>query len=189
MNPDELKAQSSVNLLRMFALILAELRSRDLVRSTNNPVADLAERVAAHALRLTLVGRSNAGHDGVDADGKRYQIKSRRITRHNKSRQMGFIRNLSNRPFDHLIGILFDEQFRIVRACGLPFDLVNERAVFVKHVNAHRIHLRDSIWDEPRSRDLTDEMRAAAIVLGCGLSIADVESIASSPMRSSQYTR
>jgi hypothetical protein len=38
-------------------------------------------------IRTVLEGHSTSGHHAKDGDGQRYQIESRRITRHSKSRQ------------------------------------------------------------------------------------------------------
>ena len=168
MNADELKSLPSGRLLRLSALIVEELRCRQLVRSSNNPVADFAELLAARALGLTLVGKSNSGHDAIDADGARYQVKGRRITSHNASRQLSFIRGLPEKPFDFIVGILFDADFSVKRACLIPFDVVQRCAVFVPKVNGHRFLLRDDVWREETVRDLTKEVVNAACGVGCG---------------------
>lgn len=124
MDLNTLKDQPADLLLRLFAETLEELRRRDLVRSSNNPVADYAERIAAHALTQRLIGKSGSGHDGEDASGKRYQVKGRRVTVHNASRQLSFIRNLDAKPFDYLVGIIFNAEFRVHRACIVPFEVV-----------------------------------------------------------------
>lgn len=157
-----LRVQPADLLLRLFAETLEELRRRDLVRSSNNPVADYAEKIAAHGLSLRLIGKSGAGHDGEDASGQRYQIKGRRVTPHNDSRQLSFMRNLNSKPFDFLVGIIFDAEFRVHRACIVPFEVVQTRAGFSKHVNAHRLLLRDEVWGVAGVRDVTAEMTRAA---------------------------
>lgn len=162
MDISTLKDQPADVLLRLFAETIEELRRRKIVRSSNNPVADYAESIAAHALQLKLVGKSGAGHDGEDASGGRYQIKSRRITPHNSSRQLSFMRNLDTRPFDYLVGIIFDAEFRIYRACVVPFDVVQKLSAFSKHVNAHRLLLRDEVWSLPGVRDVSAEMTSSA---------------------------
>ena len=43
------------------------------------------------------------GYDAVDAAGCRYQIKARRLTPQNKSRQLGVVRKLEQTEFDYLI--------------------------------------------------------------------------------------
>jgi len=162
MDLNTLRDQPADQLLRLFAETVEELRRRNLVRSSNNPVADYAEKIAAHALGLRLIGQSGAGHDGVDDAGNRYQIKGRRVTLHNNSRQLSCIRNLDAKPFDHLVGFIFDTEFRVSRSCVIPFDVVSSRARFSKHVNGHLLLLRDEIWSIPSVRDVTAEMTKAA---------------------------
>ncbi|WP_219852944.1 hypothetical protein [Stutzerimonas stutzeri] len=57
------------------------------------------------ALNLTLAKNSAAGHDAKSSDGKKIQIKGRRITASNRSRQLGVIRNLDKNDFDELIAV------------------------------------------------------------------------------------
>jgi hypothetical protein len=54
----------------------------------------------------TRENNSAAGHDATDGADTRYQVKGRRLTRHNASRQMSAIRNLDQTPFDQLAGVL-----------------------------------------------------------------------------------
>ena len=162
MDLNALRSQPADVLLRLYGATLEELRRREIVRSSNNPVADYAEKIAAHGLGLTLVGKSGAGHDGEDAQGKRYQIKGRRMTPQSKSRELSALRRLDERPFDFLVGIIFDAEFRIHRACVVPVAVVQARAAFSKHVNAHRLLLRDDVWGVSGVRDVTAEMTKAA---------------------------
>lgn len=107
-----------------------------------------------------MQNNSSAGIDATDANGIRYQIKCRRITARNPSRQLSFIRNLPSGPFDILAGVLLDQNFKVLRAAIVPFEIVLEKSVYVKHVNAWRMILRDSIWDIPGVLDATDKLRA-----------------------------
>ena len=84
--------ENAQSLLRAYCEILRELRKRNLIRSANNPVADIAETLVALALKLKLVEGSTAGYDAIDSAGTRYEIKGRRVTRENKSRQLSFLR-------------------------------------------------------------------------------------------------
>ena len=102
------------DLLLTYASLMEELRSRGMVRSSNNPVADLTEFLVAKALGLALEGRSAAGHDATDSSGVRYQIKGRRPTEHNRSVQLGIMRNLSARPFDVLAAVIYSPTFSVL---------------------------------------------------------------------------
>src|SRR4051794_198447 len=113
-----LRSAKPEDLLALFARIVDELRSQGVVRSTNNPVADYSECLTARAFGLTLVANSSIGYDAISDDDVRYQVKARRLTLRNRSRQLGFIRGLEKEedPFDVLVGILFNADFSILRA-------------------------------------------------------------------------
>ncbi len=79
-------------LLSAYGAILDELRRREVVRSANSPLSDYAEVLFCRAFGWTRENNSAAGHDATDGAGTRYQVKGRRLTRHNASRQMSAIR-------------------------------------------------------------------------------------------------
>jgi hypothetical protein len=150
---------STAELLANFSRILQELRRRGISRSSNNPVADYSEWLAARVLSLELVTKSTAGYDAVDRAGNRYEIKGRRFTRQNRPTQLSAIRGLPEHHFDFLVVLLVAEDFTIMRASVIPFDVVKSHAVNRKHVNAWILYLRDDLWHEPGVRDVTEEAR------------------------------
>ena len=142
-------------LLRLYAEILEELRGRGVTRSTNNPVADYTEYVVAKSLKLTRTANSERGHDAVDAQGHRYQIKGRRITARNPSTELSAIRNLPQRPFDLLVAVVYRADFTIDYAGIVPHEVVSELAKYVQHANAYRFLMKRSVLDDPRVTDVT----------------------------------
>jgi hypothetical protein len=148
-------------LLRLHGDILEELRRRAVLRSSNSPSGDYGELLFSRAFGWELRNNSSSGFDAIDADGVRYQIKCRRLTPANPSRQLSFIRKLPERPFDILAGVLLDASYRVVRAALVPVGVVQERAAYVAHVNAWRLLLRDSIWSIPGVRDVTAQLAVA----------------------------
>lgn len=158
----DLKQANTRELLSLFAKVLEELRERQVVRSGNNPVADYSESLVVRALGLRRLGGSNKGCDAVnDGDGTRYEIKGRRITKHNPSTQLSVIRELDSCHFNYLVGVLFDEDFSVSRACCVPWDVVHECAVHRNHVNGWIMHLTPSVWERSGVRDITQEMKTA----------------------------
>lgn len=151
---------STAGLLADFSRIIQELRRRGITRSSNNPVADYSEWLAAKALSLRLVTKSTTGYDAIDQAGKRYEIKGRRLTRHNRPTQLSAIRGLPGHHFDLLVTMLFAEDFAVVKASVIPFDVVSSHAVYRKHVNGWILYLRDRLWQDPTVRDITDRVRA-----------------------------
>jgi hypothetical protein len=162
----EISGLSVIELLRTHCGVLDELRRREVVRSANNPVSDFAEFLFCRAYpQWTRENNSASGHDAVDPQGVRYQIKARRLHRHNKSRQLSAIRNLPARPFEYLAGVLFDESFGIYRAAIIPLAVVEERAKRSEHTNSWRFLLRDDVWDVPGVEDVTARVRQVAETL------------------------
>jgi len=153
------------DLLSGYGAILDELRRREIVRSSNNPLSDYAELLFCKAFGWSRERNSAAGHDAVDSTGIRYQVKGRRLTRHNLSRQMSAIRNLNKTPFDQLAGVLVDENFQVIRAALVPIAVVSAESVHVTHTNSWKFLLRDNVWNLPDVRDVTDELRAVALTI------------------------
>jgi hypothetical protein len=154
--------KSTAELLKMSAGILRELQRRRIIDSANNPVADIAERIVIDALGLVGARKSAKGYDATDMlSGDRYEIKARRLTPRNPSRQLSFIRGLGQGNFTYLAGVLFTEDYQILRACVIPRTVVEKFAKFVPHVNGWRLILRESIWEEPGVLDITERLTAA----------------------------
>jgi len=159
----DLASPSNRELLKLYTELMTELRSRGIVRTSNGPGADVAEGLVAKALSLTLNAASTAGYDGIDPNGRKIEVKCRRLTRHNDSRQLSAIRNLESAHFDLLAGVLFNEDFSVMKAALIPFQVVKDQSVFVKHTNGWKFVLRDSIWALPGVEDITDQLKAVEI--------------------------
>jgi hypothetical protein len=157
----DVRAATVQELLAAYAAILDELRQREIVRSSNSPVCDYAELLFCVAFGWNRERNSSAGYDATDKKGIRYQIKARRLTRHNRSRQLSAIRRIDSAPFDQLAGVLFDEAFQVIRAGIMPLSVVHANSKYVSHSNSWRFLLRDEIWEIPGVRDVTSELRAA----------------------------
>ena len=158
----DLARLTSVELLTFQARIADELRSRGIARTSNNVTGDLAEYLFCLAFGWAPAANSNAHIDAIDKGGARYQIKGRRITRHNASRQLGALRDLAGQHFDFLAAVLFAEDYRVMRAAIVPRAVVKERAAFVKRTNSHKFFLRDDVWSAAGVRDVTRELTDAA---------------------------
>ena len=150
-------------LLALHAQVSDALRARGITRSSNNPAGDLAEYLFCKAFSWTQADNSKAHIDALGADGTRYQIKGRRITRYNRSRQLSAIRDLGGAHFDFLACVLFSEDYSIRRAAIIPCSVAVARATFQKHTNSHKFLLRDDVWEVPGVRDVTAEIRSVAL--------------------------
>lgn len=125
---------------------MEELRQRNLIRSSNNPVSDYAEKIVSERMNLTLQKGSTKGYDAIDEKtGVRFQIKTRRLTKHNKSKQLGVIRNLNQDLFDFLVAVIFDEYFEPQEIWQIPRDVIHLYSRFSEHQNGHILLLTGDI--------------------------------------------
>jgi len=141
---------------------MEQLRERKVVRSENNPVADYCQSLVARALKLTRLSPSNKGCNAVDGSNQtRYEIKGRRITKHNPSTQLSVIRDLDSRPFDYLVGVLFNDDFAVTDGYLVPCEVVKRSAAYKKHVNGWILHLKPELRERPGVRDITTALKKA----------------------------
>ena len=158
-NDDTLRRNSVKQLLMLHAALIEELRKRQVVRSSNNPVADYTEYLVTEKLGLARTKNSTAGHDAEDEKGVKYQIKGRRVTPHNNSRQLSAIRDLDTRPFDQLVGVIFQADFSIEYAGIVPYEVVKEQSTFVARTNSHRFIMRATLFNDPRVVEITSKLK------------------------------
>jgi hypothetical protein len=152
----DLHTLTIAELLALHSEVLEALRQRKVIRSKNNPTGDYAEWLVSEKLGLKLAQKSQMGFDAIDeTTNLRYQIKGRRVTQDNKSTQLGTIRNLEDSDFDFLVAVIFDVNWQVVRAAKILHEFVADLAMFRSHVNGHIMHLRPSIFDNPKIEDIT----------------------------------
>ncbi|MEZ9677736.1 DUF6998 domain-containing protein [Vibrio breoganii] len=157
MNLSEL---SEKDLLRLQASATNELLGRNVVRTQNNPLGDYTEWLVSKALGLDLQSNSKAGYDGTDSDGLRYQIKGRRITPKNQSRQLSAIRNYDGKDFDILVAVIYDENFDVIEAVQCPHEVIADYAKYRSHVNAHILILKGPVLSDPRVESITLKLKS-----------------------------
>jgi len=148
-------------LLVLYGKVLDTLRARETTSSANNPVADYAEGLCAKALNLKLATKATTGYDGTDPAGQKIEVKARRITKENGSRQLSAIRGIDKQHFHYLAGVLFNADFSVMKGCLIPYDVVKLHGSHNKHTNSHRFLLRDSVWLIPGVRDITEALKTA----------------------------
>jgi hypothetical protein len=155
---DWLNALNNLELLSLHSEILTQLRSRGVIRTKNNPVGDYAEWLVSNALGMTLLSNSSAGADAIDADGLKVQIKARRVTPDNPSRQLSALRNYEAADFDYLIAVIFDETYNILDAYKIPHEVIRDYARLSDHVNAHIVNLKGAILTDPRVSSIKEDL-------------------------------
>ncbi|MCP4602800.1 MAG: hypothetical protein GY847_20170 [Proteobacteria bacterium] len=148
-----------IELLRLNAETLEELRRREILTTSNAPLGDYAEWLFRKTFSWSPAGNSAKDVDAIGSDGARYQIKARRLTQRNKSRQLGALRRLDEENFDWLAAALFNEDFSVMRAALIPFTVVKENAKRVEATNSWRFILRENVWDFGGVRDCTQNIQ------------------------------
>lgn len=152
-----LKEMNGRELLELYAELMDEMRHRKLIRSNNNPVSDYAEKLVTEKMTLKLCSKSTKGFDAEDARTKtRFQIKGRRITQHNKSRQLGVIRYLlEDKYFDYLIAVVFNDKFNVKEAYKIPHDIIEKYAKYSETQNGHILHVDDNLISDSAVENMT----------------------------------
>ncbi|MCG7991197.1 MAG: hypothetical protein JAY99_01735 [Candidatus Thiodiazotropha lotti] len=145
-------------LLKLQSSIIDELKKRKIVRTKNNPVGDYTEWLVAKGLGLELANNSSAGYDAIDTEGKKYQIKGRRITPDNKSRQLSALRNYEEKDFDYLVAVIFNENYEVIEARMIPHEIIGDYSKYREHVNAHILHLKGAILENPRVTSIVEKI-------------------------------
>lgn len=148
-------------LLQLQTSITTELKARGVVRTQNNPLGDYTEWLIAKALGLELQANSKAGYDGIRDNGVRVQIKGRRVTPTNNSRQLSAIRKYQERDFDELAAVIFDVNFNVIEALLIPHEVVGKYASYRSHVNAHILTLKGPVLIDPRVQCIKQQINAA----------------------------
>lgn len=154
--------QTTGELLAAYAAIMRELRARRAIRSTNNPVADLAEGLAELAFGLELAGGSTKSYDGICSASKKWQVKGRRLTAENPNTGLSVIRNLDEARFHYLLAIYFEEDFSVRSAYRVDHAAVQEHAGYSKQQDGYVLKLKQALLDDTRCVDVTAEVRRAA---------------------------
>ena len=104
-------------------------------------------------MNLDLQRGSNKGYDAVDGKtGLKFQIKARRLTKYNTSRQLGVIRNLDQNPFDYLVAVIFNERFDPTEIWQIPREIIGLYSRFSKLQNGHILIMTGGILRDERAK-------------------------------------
>jgi len=118
-----MKDLETEQLLAMRAQLDDELRRRGVVRSSNI-VGDYGEWIVCDLYGWTLAdSQAQKSYDCTGADGTRYQVKTRRVTARNPSRQLGVIRSFD---FDYLVAVMLNEDYSLQEIWQFPVDLIQK---------------------------------------------------------------
>lgn len=159
MRASRLRSYEIPELLALHSAVLDELRTRNVVRSSNNPTGDYAEWLVSTRLGLELVPNSSRGYDAKDRRGRRYQIKGRRAAATMKAPLLGTIRNYAAGDFDFLVAVIFEQNWDVRCAAKIAHADLEEFLDFREHVNGHNMRFAPSVFTDRRVKNITQALR------------------------------
>ncbi|KAF2412520.1 hypothetical protein B1729_14500 [Microbacterium sp. B35-04] len=142
-------------LLRLEASVVSELRRRELVRTNNKPLGDIAEYVVWLARGGVLEPNSTKSHDITTPSGHRIQVKAMATRTAGAGARFSPFRSAG---YDTAVFLVFDAEFEIVEAVEVEASLIEQTVRFVPHVAGRQPSLSQvrTLGD-----DVTAEMRSA----------------------------
>ncbi|MFN6308018.1 MAG: DUF6998 domain-containing protein [Microcystis sp.] len=129
-------------------------RLAEALGRTSNIVGEYAEYLAHRHYGGKLLGISGASADIEAPDGKKYQVKSRKV-KGTSTTQLNVIRSWE---FDYLVVILFDERGYVKKALEVPVDVARELAAPNNHQNGWVITTTQAFLNDSRCKDITRSM-------------------------------
>jgi hypothetical protein len=146
--------RSTGDLLRDWAAVMRELRKRDVIRTNNNPVGDIAEAIVHGHFGGERGSFAQAGWDVKTPHGERIQVKAARNTATNKRANLSPIRD---QEYDSVVAVLFNEDFQVTDALKLTREVAEDIATFKPHINGHVLYITRLLAD-PRVQhiDMSD---------------------------------
>jgi hypothetical protein len=157
----DLSALSEPGLFSLYRAILAELKSRGVIRTENAPVGDYAEYLVATALGGQLAPNSEKSWDVLAPDGEKLQVKARVVSDPAEPGQLQ-LSPFRSFGFDSAVIVLLSAtDYAVSRASKVPRHVVESSAVYRQHVNGRVLLARPEIMGHADATDLTATLRAA----------------------------
>jgi hypothetical protein len=133
-------------LVRLFGRVMLALRERDIVRSANNPIADIAEQLVAAHYGGKVAPPNEPSYDVLAADGRRLQVKA--LRRSQKGRTT--LSPLRSHDFDAVVAVTFKPDLEVEAAFYIPLAVVEEYQRWSETWKAHRLSLTKRLCADDR---------------------------------------
>ena len=157
---DFLQTQTPKQLLQLTGTVIDVLKERGICRTANNPISDYTEWLVCNILDLTPETASKQGFDALGKhDGKKYEIKARRLGKKNGSRQLSAIRDIEGEHFDFVIAVIYDAQFEILQVLQIPRAVVKAMGVWREHTRSFTIYADARMAAQPGVKDITKKFK------------------------------
>lgn len=152
-----LSEMSTRELLALWSHALRELRDREVVRTFNNPIGDIAEALVALHYGGERGSFAQASWDVKTREGELLEVKALRRTGAKTRRNLSPVRSDG---YDAVIIVIFAEDLRVDEAIRVPREVVNELFAWNEHVAGRIIRVTKKLLEHPGARriDLSDEL-------------------------------
>jgi hypothetical protein len=122
------------DLLGQYAEILAELRARGIVRTSNAPLGDYAEYLTQQVYGGELAANSVRSYDLIDPDGRRIQVKARTWTPTTRASSVFSV--FRSFDFDVAVLLVFSQKtYELLWAVEMEPAAIEQAARWSSHVN------------------------------------------------------
>jgi hypothetical protein len=149
--------RSTLQLLGDWAAIMRELAARDVIRTNNNPLGDIAELVVADHYGGKRGSFSQPGWDVITPSQELIQVKALREV---PGKQRSNFSPINDSNYDSVVLVIFNEDFHVTEGLKLSRDLVED--LFPLNKRGQRIiRLSQKLKDNP-DLDPVDLSTAAA---------------------------
>lgn len=149
----DLTALGVRDLLKLDAAVIEELRRRELVRTNNKPLGDIAEAVVYEARGGILEPNSTRSHDITAPDGQRIQVKAMG-PRSAGTQTFSVFRSTD---FTTAVFLIFDVDFNLTEAREVTAADIEQTRI-IAHTNGRASTLQ---WVRTVGTDVTAEMQTA----------------------------
>ena len=113
-------------------------------------------RIIRSLIRVSagLSNRFEQSIDAFDAEGRKYQIKSRQVDRLNQAKIL-FLTDFDmaepgHDPFDFLTGVLFSPSLEVLAVVKIPVEVVRDLGRLRTSGRGWKMHWNRSVWSAPR---------------------------------------
>lgn len=154
-----LEDRSDAELVALYGEVMGALHDRGIVRSNNNPIADMAERVIADYYGVEPAPPNNKSFDVRAPDGSRVEVKALRRTKTSR-RGLSPLRTLD---FDYVAIVIFALDMRLEEAVLVPLAAVRDHMGWSATWKSHRLSLTQKLLRDDRvERVSANKLLAAA---------------------------
>lgn len=124
------------------------------MNGTNNIVGEFAEKLIGLYYNAEQPTASQPSYDLITKDGKRIQVKSRRLEKLGAT-TLNVIRSWD---FDLLIIVIFSQYGKVLKSIEISSDEAKKYAKYNQHQNGWIISTTEKFLCESDSRDITSEL-------------------------------